>query len=351
MEKFWTELLIFCQTTTQRIGNHLIAQSGKLQAIRKADDSLVTQADTWADREIREAIATTFPTHGVLTEETEHLLPKNDWCWVVDPIDGTTNFTRGIPIWGISLGLLYQGTPVFGFVYLPQLQQTFHGYWYGNSGLTGPSGAFLNSQPIHVSPDFPSKNHLFNLCARSIDILKQPFPCKVRMIGVASYNLLLVAAGASLGGVEATPKIWDIAAAWVILQAAGGVFVHLEPESVFPLEVNQDYGLRPFPCLASSSDELVSLFKPLVEFIGTKVITSNDAIFSSHLIPKLVGTTEAAFLLNISISRVKVLLQQQRIQGATKEDGIWRIPLIQGMPKVKECTRGLKGTWRKENSQ
>jgi myo-inositol-1(or 4)-monophosphatase len=88
------------------------------------------------------------------------------------------------------------------------------------------------------------------------------------MIGVASYNGLLVAAGAALGGVEATPKIWDIAAIWPIVQAAGGVFLSLESEPVFPLKVGKDYGDRSFPCLIAARPELVSVFKPLVEFIG-----------------------------------------------------------------------------------
>ena len=61
-----------------------------------------------------------------------------------------------------------------------------------------------------------------------------------------------------------------------------------------------------------------------------------------------VGTTEAAFLLNISVSRVKVLLQQERIPGATKEGRVWKIPLKNGIPQVKECNHGLKGTWRKK---
>ncbi len=278
MEDFWTEVLEFAHKTTERLGSQLIADFGKLQATRKADGSLVTKADKWADAEIRGAIAATFPDHGVITEETEHIFPDNDWCWVVDPIDGTTNFTRGIPIWGISLGLLYRGTPVFGCVYLPQLGQSFHGFWYGDSGLTGSTGAYMNNQPIHTSVDSPSLNHLFNLCARSTSVLKQPFPCKIRMIGVASYSLLLVASGAVLGGVEATPKIWDIAAAWVILQAAGGVYVPLEPEPVFPLQVGQDYGNRPFPCLVASRAELVPVFKPLVAFIGEKVMASRASI-------------------------------------------------------------------------
>jgi myo-inositol-1(or 4)-monophosphatase len=88
------------------------------------------------------------------------------------------------------------------------------------------------------------------------------------MIGVASYNILLVAAGAALGGVEATPKIWDIAAAWVIVQAAGGAFVSLGTEAIFPLKTGHNYGDRSFPCLFVSKAELVSVFKPLVEFLG-----------------------------------------------------------------------------------
>ena len=264
----WTEILNFAQETTEKIGSQLLTDFGTLQATHKADGSLVTQADRWADGEIRDAILTQFPDHGVLTEETSHIFPNNDWCWVVDPIDGTTNFTRGIPLWGISLGLLYQGTPIFGFVYFPQVRQSFHGFWYGDSGLSGPTGAYLNNQPIHTSTDSPSHSHLFNLCARSTSILRQPFPCKIRMIGVASYNMLLVASGAALGGVEATPKIWDIAAAWVIVQAAGGAYVPLEPEPIFPLERGKDYGSRPFPCLVVSQAELVPVFKPLVELIG-----------------------------------------------------------------------------------
>ena len=87
------------------------------------------------------------------------------------------------------------------------------------------------------------------------------------MIGVASYNLLLVAAGAAIGGVEATPKIWDIAAVWVITQAAGATFVSLDSASIFPLQVGENYGNRSFPCLVVARPELVSEFEPLVKLI------------------------------------------------------------------------------------
>jgi myo-inositol-1(or 4)-monophosphatase len=264
MINFWQQVFNFCQDITYLIGNELLASFAQLEPSRKADGSLVTKADQWADREIRRAIASYFPTHGMLTEETKHILPPTDWCWVIDPIDGTTNFTRGIPIWGISIGLLYQGTPVFGFVNFPQIQQIYHGYYYGNTNLTGPQGAYLNNTPIYTSNAQPSLNHIFNICARSTKILTKPFPCKIRLIGVASYNILLVACGAALGGVEATPKIWDIAGAYPILLAAGGDFVHLEPLPVFPLQSGQNYGERGFPCLIVAKSDLIAQFKPLV---------------------------------------------------------------------------------------
>jgi myo-inositol-1(or 4)-monophosphatase len=268
MADFWTQVLDFAQTTTTRVGAQLLKDFGQVQISEKADGSLVTQADRWADEVLRSAIAERFPSHGSLSEEAIHQFPDTDWCWIIDPLDGTTNFARGLPIWGISLGLLYRGTPVFGYVHIPPLGQSFHGYWSGNSGLELPTGAFLNHQPIHTTADAITPNHFFNVCARSTSVLKHPFPCKIRMLGVATYNLLTVAAGATLGGVEATPKIWDIAAIWVIVQAAGGIWVPLEAEPIFPLQVGDDYGHRPYPTLVVSRSELVPVFQPLVQSIG-----------------------------------------------------------------------------------
>lgn len=265
--EFWTQVLEVAETATTSIGTQLL-QFGQVQAAEKADGSLVTQADRWADEALRHTLQQAFPSHGVLSEEVEHIFPATEWCWIIDPLDGTTNFARGLPLWGVSIGLLYRGTPVFGYVYLPPLRHAFHGYWYGNSGLTGPTGAFLNGQPIHTSPDAISPNHFFNLCARSISVLQRPFPCKIRMLGVATYNLLTVAAGATLGGVEATPKIWDIAAVWAIVQAAGGVWVSLEPDPIFPLQPGQDYSQRAYPTLVTSQPALVPVFQPLVASLG-----------------------------------------------------------------------------------
>ncbi|MBE9104896.1 inositol monophosphatase, partial [Nostoc cf. edaphicum LEGE 07299] len=153
MNDFWTTILDFAQTTTVRVGKQLMQDFGQVQASQKADGSLVTQADKWADQEIRDAIASSFLGYGILSEESDQSFPGTEWCWVIDPLDGTTNFTRGIPIWTISLGLLYRGTPIFGYIYAPTLNQAFHGFWAGSSGLATPTGAFLNHHPIHTSID------------------------------------------------------------------------------------------------------------------------------------------------------------------------------------------------------
>ncbi|QIZ73113.1 inositol monophosphatase family protein [Oxynema aestuarii] len=269
MRDFWDRVLNFAETTTGKVGNDLMADFGQVQPSEKADGSLVTQSDKWADREIREAISGVFPDFGILSEEGDTCFGGDEWCWVVDPLDGTTNFARSIPIWGISLGLFYRGTPVFGYVHLPPLGQSFYGFWYGDTGLDGPQGAFLNNRAIATSADEPSGNHFFSFCSRSIRLFHEPFPCKIRLLGVASYNFLMVANGVTLGGVEATPKIWDIAGVWPIVRAAGGTWVELQSTPIFPLNPGEDYGDRNFPTLVVAHGDLTGVFRPLVSELVT----------------------------------------------------------------------------------
>jgi myo-inositol-1(or 4)-monophosphatase len=268
MDNVWDTILTFAQDTTNQVGKKLLADFGQVQGDVKADGSLVTRCDRWADETLRLAIQQQFPDHGVLSEEVEHIFPSNDWCWIIDPIDGTTNFTRGIPVWGISLGLLYRGVPVFGYVAMPPLGQSFYGYWPGESGLAMPAGAYCNNRPIHSSDAAPDKNQFFSLCARSTHLLANPFPCKIRMLGSAAYNLLIVGSGWAIGAVEATPKIWDIAAVWAIVQAAGATWVPLDDQSPFPLVVGQDYSRRSYPTLVTAQAHWVETFYPLVQGVA-----------------------------------------------------------------------------------
>lgn len=271
MSHFWETVLAFAQETTAQVGKQLLADFGTVQASEKTDGSLITRSDQWADRELVKLIKSTFPSHGILSEEGEHLFPENDWCWIIDPVDGTTNFARGIPIWAISLALFYRGQPVFGYIHLPPLNQSFHGFWYDKTLESNPDfpqptiGAFLNHHPISTRDDSPGSNQFFSFCSRSIPWIEHPFPCKIRMLGVASYNFLSVAAGWTLGAVEATPKIWDFAGVWPILHAAGGVWVPLESDSLFPLAVGKDYSQQSFPALVVSREDWVPVFQPLIK--------------------------------------------------------------------------------------
>jgi len=252
------EIRAFIQALTHRVGAELLVQSHHANATQTKDDgSLVTAWDQWADAEIRTALTAQFPDHGLLTEETSHRFPDCEWCWIVDPLDGTTNFAKGIPIWGISLGLLHWGVPVFGHVYMPPLGQTFE-------GILDPPLALGNGIALRPASPAIGPNTFFSFCSRSLHLMTPGFPCKIRALGSAAYNFLCVANGSMVGAVEATPKIWDIAAAWVILRASGAHWLPLEKEPIFPLTPGQDYERRAFPTLVVAQPDLVPIFLPYV---------------------------------------------------------------------------------------
>jgi myo-inositol-1(or 4)-monophosphatase len=274
--EFWQQVLSFATLTAQRVGEELLQQFGQVSAVEKQDGSLVTHWDRWSDDYIRTAISSTFPHHGLLSEESDHCFPNQDWVWIIDPLDGTTNFAMGVPLWAISFGLFYQGTPVFGYVHVPPLSQSFHGFWGGTSGLTMPTGSFLNGQLLHTKDTLVTDNHLFSFCTRSICSLQQTwgrdrtFPCKIRMFGVATYNMLTVSTGSTLGAVEATPKIWDIGAVWSILHGAGATWIHLNHHPIFPLLPGVDYGNVSFPSLVLAHPNLTPIFLPWVDPVTTQ---------------------------------------------------------------------------------
>lgn len=265
MHPNWQEIIPVIENLTKQVGDRLLTDFEQTRvAIAKDDGSLVTKSDRWADTYIKDALEKAFPEFGVLTEEGSQILPDLEWTWVIDPLDGTTNFARGIPIWGISLGLLHQGTPVFGYVAMPPLQQNIYGWADDRS-----AAAFCNGLPLQLAADPPDAakldNYFFSACSRSLAKMgRSQFPFKLRMLGVASYNLLTVALGSTIGAVEATPKIWDIAAVWVILKAIGAVWIPLESADIFPLELGKDFSQRSFPTLVISHPQFLPMAQEII---------------------------------------------------------------------------------------
>jgi myo-inositol-1(or 4)-monophosphatase len=191
----------------------------------KEDRTLVTDAD----REIEELLAghvrTTYPSHGIVAEEGTR--ESGDEClWAIDPLDGTRAFLAGLPIWGISIGLIWRWQPWLGVVYIPLLDDWYH-------TVSPTSGAFWNDRPILCPPaETWDENSL--LCTPADAHLRYEirFPGTVRALGSAAAHLCYVARGTALTALLDNPGIWDIAAGAAILQSAGGVLRYLDGGAV-----------------------------------------------------------------------------------------------------------------------
>ncbi len=262
----WDDLLTRVTRLAIAVGQDQLSAFGQVTAEAKADGSLVTACDRQSDRVLRQGLEPLLSGAAFLTEEGSQIMPESDWVWVVDPLDGTTNFARGIPVWAISIALLHHGEPVLGVVHLPGLGRTYRGLWGAAGGLQCPTLADMNGVPLRRAADF-SSSHLFSFCTRSIGVLQDdsvralPFPCKIRMLGVATYNLLSVLDGAMVGALEATPKVWDVAAVVAIARAVGvdWDWLHGNP---FPLRAGVDYAARAYPSLLLAGPTLAPTFRP-----------------------------------------------------------------------------------------
>ncbi|MAN49241.1 MAG: inositol phosphatase [Flavobacteriales bacterium] len=229
---------------------------GNISASNKSDGSLITSCDLWSDRTIVDGLASIAPNEGVLSEEGGKLVPDTDAYWIVDPLDGTTNFAAGIPYWSISIARFFKGKPQSSFLIIPTLNKKF-------VSIKG-KGVWLNNNKIESSNN-NKRSECVSLCSRSIKILqKKPnslFPGKIRLLGVSSLNLTSVAMGQTFGAIESTPKIWDIAAAWLLLEELNCYIEWLEtdPANLFS---GQDLSEVNFPLIASKTIEKIKILKP-----------------------------------------------------------------------------------------
>ena len=238
------------------VSHRQIKDFGNISASNKSDGSLITSCDLWSDKTIVDGLASIAPNEGVLSEEGEKSIPNTNAYWVVDPLDGTTNFAAGIPYWSISVARFVEGRPQSSFLIIPTLKKKF-------VSIKG-KGVWLNNQKI----DPKQKNHkseCVSLCSRSIKILqKKPtsaFPGKIRLLGVSSLNLTSVAMGQTFGAIESTPKIWDIAAAWLLLEELNCSIEWLKTDPI-NLIPGQDLSNVNFPLIACRSLEKIKILKP-----------------------------------------------------------------------------------------
>ena len=239
---------------------------GQLDSEAKADGSLITACDRWSDATLVKGLAELYPGEGVLSEEGSQSVPTSEAYWVVDPLDGTTNFAAGIPYWAISLARFENGVPVLGVLDVPPLRQRIvairgGGAWRKDKKLGAPSA---RNQVAGCA----------SLCSRSIGVLQklpnQRFPGKIRLLGVASLNLVSVGMGQTISALEATPKIWDLAAAWLVLQELNCPMDWLVRDPA-QLKPGEDLSEANFPVLAARNGETLARFKPWADALVGRV--------------------------------------------------------------------------------
>ena len=192
----------------------------------KGEIDLVTEVDWASEKEIIRVIHASFPRHGILGEEGGIVPGPGSERWIIDPLDGTTNYTHHFPFFGISIGFESEGEVLYGIVFDPLRNQTFE-------AVKG-EGATLNGTPIHVSethllsrsllatgfsssqPEDPRRDNLphFNRFSRKVQ--------GIRRTGSAALDLCYVAMGALDGFWEIGLSPWDTAAGSLIVRESGG---------------------------------------------------------------------------------------------------------------------------------
>ena len=109
----------------EEVSERQLKDFGNISASNKPDGSLITDCDLWRDKTIVNGLSMIAPNEGVLSEEGEKSIPETNAYWIVDPLDGTTNFAAGIPYWSISIARFVEGRPESSFLIIPTLKKKF----------------------------------------------------------------------------------------------------------------------------------------------------------------------------------------------------------------------------------
>ncbi|HEU0122826.1 MAG TPA: inositol monophosphatase family protein [Bryobacteraceae bacterium] len=213
----------------------------------KGDFDLVTEADRASEALIVERLQTHFPSHTIIGEEGGLRDRQTEYCWYVDPVDGTTNFAHGFPAYNVTLGLERAGEMIAGVVYDPTRNEMFAAEKGG--------GAYLNGRRIHVSKaaqvdsslvatGFPSRKRHENINIHFYYQLAM-ISHGVRRAGAAALDLAYVASGRLDGFWEFGLNPWDMAAGILLVEEAGGrcADMHGGPRSLRGKHILADNGL------------------------------------------------------------------------------------------------------------
>ena len=197
------------------------------------DSDIVTEADKASEQVIINNINRTYPQHAILSEEMGGNAIESDYRWIIDPLDGTTNFSNGLPMFSVSIAVEYRGEVIVGVVYAPYLDEMFHAVKGGGAWLNGkpiaPSGKESLSHSVvttgfPVDKDITTDNNLDNV-SRVLPRVRG-----MRRLGSAAIDLCYVAAGFLDGYWEMNLHTWDVAAGQLVVQEAGACYSHFRTD-------------------------------------------------------------------------------------------------------------------------
>ena len=189
----------------------------KLQVSIKGPTDFVSNADLKAEKIIIEELKKARPYYSIISEEDGSENNKDkDHTWIIDPIDGTTNFLHGVPHFAISIALKYGNEIISGLIYDPIKDEMFY--------AEKDSGAFFNNQRIRVS----KKKELNSCLFATGGVAKNEVDLPLRKSGSAALDIAYVAAGRYDGYFQNDLNLWDIAAGIIILKEAGGMINEID---------------------------------------------------------------------------------------------------------------------------
>ncbi|OLN22076.1 hypothetical protein BTO30_11315 [Domibacillus antri] len=234
----YNEYLSFAIELGKEAGRFLLPRAGKAggQTLKAAKD-FVTEMDLQVEALIIGRIQAKYPDHRIFSEEAGVIGSVSEFEWVIDPIDGTINYSIGVPQYGVSIALTYKGDPIVGVISLPGLNET---YWASKGG-----GAFKDGEPIRVrdvslAESFVSHSDFAKDGNKEANTQRLELLAKivndvyrVRIIGTAAVTLAYIAAGRWDAALYMSPAFYDIAAGQLLVTEAGGVMAAAGPYTMF----------------------------------------------------------------------------------------------------------------------
>ncbi|MBK9155751.1 MAG: inositol monophosphatase [Chloracidobacterium sp.] len=244
-------MLNFAIQTAREAGNLLLEKFGRISSVtKKGDINLVTEADLASEALIIERIKSFYPKHSILAEESGEAVVKGgdaSWKWIIDPLDGTTNYAHGYPCFCVTIALEHAGEIVVGVTYDPTRDEMF--------AAEEGEGASLNHKPISVSSESRLSESLivtgFPYNFRDIPNFERSLKeflltsRGVRRDGSAAIDMAYVACGRFDGFWEEGLNPWDVAAGKLLIEEAGGRISYYDgsPFSIYKPPICASNGL------------------------------------------------------------------------------------------------------------